>query len=227
MNRRERRKRKRERKRKDQLARKSLKISAPAPQERTSQQKTNGILTRTKRFLGKAVSGTKLVKSTVFGGLALLSGYALIHPHVSVEPGVQLDSSDPFSTEFEIKNENAIFAVHDVYFTCTLVWVVTSRGPMYNVFNHDTINNQRVIPEIAPNGGSSGVACEGLTSSEHLGQVMKATIEINLSYRQKFWPFDPSRSYPFVGVRDIQNVVHWTRASPSEIPKYPSHPLDK
>ena len=50
--------------------------------------------------------------------LTLLGGYAIFRPHVSVEPQVALNPVDPYTTQFNIKNENSVFDIHNVDAVC-------------------------------------------------------------------------------------------------------------
>jgi len=123
MDRRERRRRKRlEAKLKEKL---SVKESSPPHIEHKESP------TRLKRILQvfqKTVSGTKLLWSLVGAVLALLAGFALFRPQVSLDPDILLNPGDPFSTEFSVTNRNRIFTAKDLRPACYTIFVETSNN---------------------------------------------------------------------------------------------------
>ncbi len=122
MNRRERRRREREIKKIEQKLRKD------ALQPRTDDQESPTRLRRALQSLQRVVSRTNVLLTLVLALLGVASGYALFHPHVSVEPGLVLNSVDPFSTAFTIKNENSVFTVYDIKSICWTQGVNTSNN---------------------------------------------------------------------------------------------------
>src|SRR5262249_6687284 len=49
------------------------------------------------------------------------------------------------------------------------------------------------------------------------GNVLAAYIEIDVSYKQDWWPFDQRERFPLKGVIDSQNGIHWTAITPEQL----------
>jgi hypothetical protein len=149
-------------------------------------------------------------------GLALLGGYALFRPHVSIEPLTALNPVDPYTTQFNIKNENVLFDVYNVNAVC---WPrnmesgngfsVISPGPLMNVHHQ--------IQLLEP-GASSTVDCPPVIGGlgSYSGVVANSELEILDSYKQSWWPFSREERYPFASKRDVQGAVHWVHITPHE-----------
>jgi hypothetical protein len=165
------------------------------------------------RRVGRTILGKTIW--LISAALALLSGYALLRPHVSVEPSLSLNPVDPYTTQFTVKNENTIFATHDIHCVCWPRQMQTgqnigalSLGPLPKM--------QHTIPMLSP-GGSSTVDCPpvigGLGTST--GEVLNAELEIIVSYNQ--WPFGTvTERNAFTAKRDSQHGVHWAHITPGE-----------
>jgi hypothetical protein len=166
------------------------------------------------RRLSKAAWGN--FWAFILAGLALIGGYALFRPHVSIEPQMALNPVDPYTTQFNIKNENALFDIYNVNAVC---WPrnmesgnnfsVVSLGPLPNI--HHEIR-------LLEAGASSTVDCPSVIGGvgRWSGVVANAELEILVSYRQTWWPFQRQERYPFASRRDVQGAVHWVHTTPSE-----------
>jgi len=207
MDRRERRRRERERKKMEVKLR-----------EETSQPHKDdkgGVLqSRAKSYFGKTISGTKLVKGLFFSGLALASGYALFHPHVSVEPGILLNPGDPFSTQFTVTNDNRILGVQNLRSSCSTVFVETDHNIRLVGL---PARPSDVIPRLGPQEQTT-IDCPSWVSGFGGGvrNVVKSYIAIRVSYIQDWWPLSKNQVFPFKGATDSQKSVHWTHRTPSD-----------
>ena len=141
--------------------------------------------------------------------LALLGGYSVLRPHVPLEPYIPLNPVDPYSTQFTVKNENTIF---DIYSVDCVRWPRRmSSGNGFSVVSPGLLPHlNRTIPRLIP-GGSSTVDCPPVIGGigTYSGQVVSAELEIDISYKQSWWPFAQNERYPFTAMTDTQNVVHW------------------
>jgi hypothetical protein len=209
MDRKERRRRARERKKLEEKLRKE---ASQAHIER------EGSLTRTRRVLilfRRAISRTRVLWTLVVAGLALLSGYALLHPHVSVEPYLQPKPNAPQYEALRITNENEIFSVHELTYTCEYLSLYTSSGVgIRDLSFGEPLNRGGRIPTLAPKETSTIVCPEGFALG---GYVTNLHIQIHLTYRQAGWPFKIDEKMPFTAIRDSQGIVHWTPESQSEV----------
>jgi len=156
------------------------------------------------------------VWALVVAGLTLLGGYAIFRPHVSIEPGLALNPVDPYTTQFNIKNENSVFNIHSINAVCwprtmqtTHNIGVVSIGQLPNV-HHE-------IPLLEP-GANSTVDCPPVIGGigSYTGAVINAELEIDVSYKQSWWPFLKQERYPFAARRDVQGAVHWVHITPHE-----------
>jgi hypothetical protein len=210
MDRRERRRRARETKKIEQKLRKA------ALQPRLDHQESPTRLRQALQSLRRVVTRTYVLFTLVVALVGIASGYALFHPRVSVEPGLVLNSVDPFSTAFTIKNENSVFPVYDIKSICWTQGVNTSNN--IRVWGPGPPERTRfTIPVLEPMA-SSTIGCPSVIGGlgSHTGAVLQAQIEINVSYRQTGWPYAQTNRYPFKSIRDSQGEVHWIHISPAE-----------
>lgn len=156
------------------------------------------------------------VWSLIVAALTLLGGYAIFRPHVSIEPQIALNPVNPYTTQFNIKNENLIFDIYSIDAVCwprTMQsgnnFSVVSPGPLKNV-HHE-------IARLEP-GGNSTVDCPPVIGGigSFAGVVVDAELEIDVSYRQSWWPFSQQERYAFAAKRDVQGAVHWVHISVHE-----------
>jgi hypothetical protein len=169
-------------------------------------------------------AGQAIIGKTIWligAALALLGGYALARPHVSVEPSLSLNPLDPYTTQFIVKNENSVFETRDIHCVC---WPrkmqtehnigVLSLGPLPNV--------QHTIPILSP-GGSSTVDCPSVIGGVGAwsGEVLDAELEIVVSYKQSWWPLGITDRNAFTAKRDSQHGVHWVHITPAEEKPFP------
>ena len=161
-----------------------------------------------RRYFLRPISRTKWVLNLILAVLAFAGGYALLHPHVSVEPELQLNPVDPTSTQFTVTNDNSVFSITDVRPACSTVLIETS--------NHVRLEGLPPLPSppipLIPPRDKSTFNCVrwigGLGSGA--GDVLKAYTLIELLYKQKGWPFATTQRFPFKGLVDSQKAVHWT-----------------
>jgi hypothetical protein len=162
------------------------------------------------------VQGWNLV--VVLGVLTgLVASYVVFKPHVSVEPLMSLDPVNPYTTQFNIKNENPLLEIHDVNAVC---WPrrmesgngfsVVSLGPLVNV--------HREMASLAA-GASGTVDCPPVMGGigRWSGQVADAELIINVSYKQSFWFKRVEELFPFGSRRDVQGAVHWVHITGSDL----------
>ena len=149
--------------------------------------------------------------------VGLVSSLVVFRPHVSIEPQISLNPVNPYTTQFNIKNESSVFDVHDIDAVCwprnmesANGFSVVSLGPLANV--HHKI---RVLGA----GLSSTVDCPPVIGGigSYSGAVTEAELEILVSYRAAWWwPFLREERYPFAARRDVQGAVHWVHITPSD-----------
>src|SRR5713101_1808954 len=205
MDRRERRRRDRERKKVEEQFRKE-----GSPQK-IQRKESPTHLRRGLQALQKTISGTRVLWSLVGVVLAVASGYALFHPHVSVEPELVLNPANPFSTEFKITNESGIFSVHDLASYCWTQSLSTSHNIGIWDPSRATANQpQHKISLLEPRR-SSTIDCAPVMGGigTYTGNVIHADIGISISYKQNWWPVVQTEYYPFSAMRDSQGVAHW------------------
>jgi hypothetical protein len=203
MDRRERRRRKRERQRL------GLESKLGASQSHTVGMEASGRSPRIRRYFGKTISRTRLVARLLLGGIAILGGWGLFHPHVSLEPFLQPNPREPLNTLFSVTNDNSVFTVHDLISACEIKLYRTSAN---NLIGNSEIAARDKILTLGPKA-SSTVGCP---STFLRGDVTTAEIEIDISYRQEWWPLHQTERYPFTGIRDSEGTIHWTHHSLSE-----------
>ncbi|MGB8495762.1 MAG: hypothetical protein WCE53_15285 [Candidatus Acidiferrum sp.] len=170
---------------------------------------------------GKTIPRLKKFLNFVVIMLAFLGGYALFRPNVSVDPDLLLNPGDPFSTQFSVTNENVIFDVKDLQPFCRTIHVITSHN--VGMFGLPGIPSQ-IIPVLSARQKTT-INCRewigGLGAGA--GDVLAAYIEIDVSYRQNWWPREKTQRFPFKGVIDSQKGVHWTHITPMELQAALSH----
>ncbi len=145
-------------------------------------------------------------------GVAALTGFVVFRPNVSVQPILLLNPVNPFSTTFSVKNENQAFAVTNLHPHCTVLSVQNSNdNVMVGSFPDPT------IPLLNP-GEESTIYCPESFGGvgEQSGKVLSAYIEMEVSYRQNWLPFESVQHFPMKGVTDSQGVVHWTHITREE-----------
>lgn len=197
MNRHERREKERELKKREEKIRKEEERfrKEPGPQNRL-------------RWVGQ------VILAIIGLGLGFGSYLAVARPHVSVEPALLLNPGDPYSTQFSVTNENSLFAVRDLHPSCRTIDVVTSNN--VGMFGMPP-RLSPPIPRIEPRAAST-IACPpwigGLGAGA--GNVIRAFIEIDVAYKQAWWPFEQTQRFPFKGVIDSQKGVHWTHRTLSD-----------
>jgi hypothetical protein len=168
-----------------------------------------------RRYLTRAISRTKLLWGIVVSALTLLGGYALLRPHVSIEPGLLLNPGDPFSTQFDVTNDSLVFDIKDLNPSCYTVFVETTNRVRLNGLP------PRPSPSIPWLGAreKTTTSCPpwigGLGAGA--GNVTTAYIVITILYRQEWWPFQGTQAFPLKGVVDSQKGVHWTHITLPEL----------
>jgi hypothetical protein len=161
---------------------------------------------------------TKWIVGLIFAGITalitVLTGYEMLQVHVALEPDGLLNPGDPFSTEFSITNESGIFAVHDLTSSCYTIDVETTHHVGVMGIGRTSL---RTIPTIEPRA-SSTIQCPAWIGGygAGAGDVTKAEIEMDISYRPGWSPLHKNERYPFIGMPDVQKTVHWMHRTPSE-----------
>jgi hypothetical protein len=170
---------------------------------------------RARQYFEQTISRTKLLVGLVVTGLAFLGGYQLLRPHISVDPGLLLNPGDPFTTRFDVKNENAILSVFDLNPSCHTIYVMTDHNVGLEGL---PARPAPTIPLIEPVEQTT-IDCPSWVGGlgAGTGNILTAFIEIDVSYRQRWRPFAISQRFPFKGAVDFQKGVHWTHITPSEL----------
>jgi hypothetical protein len=169
-----------------------------------------------RRYFSKTISRTKTVWALIGIVLSLLSGFALLRPHISVEPYLPLDPVNPYKTQFIVKNESRAFEVHNVECVCWPRRMESGNG--FSVISPAPLQNVRhTIPNLEA-GDSSTVDCPPVIGGigTYSGVVDFAELEIVVSYEQSWWPRTISARYPFRAMRDVNKAVHWIHVTPAE-----------
>jgi len=154
--------------------------------------------------------------SWVVAGLTLIGGYAIFRPHVSIEPQIALNPVDPYTTQFSLKNENAMFSIYNINAVCWPRNMESGNG--FSVISMAPLPNMHhEIPSLG-SGASSTVDCPSAIGGvgRWSGAVVNAELELVISYKQSWWPFSQEERYPFASRRDIQGAVHWVHITPHE-----------
>ena len=222
MDRKERRRRARERKKLQERLEKEVSRSnktgqeSPSRQESPTRQESPNRLKRVLKALGKREVVWKLFIGAIGLGLALLGGYSVARPHVSLEPYIPLNPVNPYSTQFTVKNESSMF---DVYSMDCVCWPrIMNSGNNFSIVSPGILPNvHHTIPLLKP-GGSSTVDCPPVIGGigTYSGQVNYAELEIVISYKQSWWPFGQNERYPFAAMTDTQKAVHWVHITPDQ-----------
>ena len=210
MDRKERRRRARERKKLEE------KLKKEAIRSETKRQESTTRLGRGLSALKNTFTGAKALLSLVLVLLALLGGWAVLRPHISVEPYIPLNPVDPYSTQFIVKNENVIFDAHDINCVC---WPRTMQsGNGFSVISPTPLPNMHHQIKVLPPGATSTVDCPAAIGGlgTYSGQVLYAELEIEVSFSQSWWPSGRNERYPFASKRDVQGAVHWMHITPEE-----------
>ena len=152
----------------------------------------------------------QLLVNFVLAILAFTGGYALLRPHVSLEPFLQPNPKQPLNALFSVTNDNSIFEVHDLMSVCVIWHYTTSKN---NIIGNSLIAPTRDKIFILEPKTSSTVRCP---SPFVAGDAIAAEIEIDISYRQDWWPRSQIERYPFAGIKDSQGTIHWTHRSLAE-----------
>ena len=134
---------------------------------------------------------------------------------VSVNPGVVVNSSDPFSALFELKNDGYV-PISDVEYS----YIIRDLdvGEVEHVLQNIVLNESILIPVIKGHGSTTInwdplVASYGATSAD---------IEITVSYRWEWewWNWIPggknTQHYRFVTVQRPDGELVWTKRALSE-----------
>lgn len=152
----------------------------------------------------------------IVAGLTLLGGYAIFRPHVSIEPQIALNPVNPYTTQFNIKNENSVFDIHNVDAVCWPRNMQSGNG--FSVVSPAPLKNVHHEIALLESGASSTVNCPPVISGigSYTGIVVNAELEIDVSYEQLWWPFSREERYPFATRKDVQGAVHWVHITPHE-----------
>jgi hypothetical protein len=193
---------------------KELLVKESSP-PRTEHVESLPLQSRARQYFARAISRTKLLWGFVVSALTLLGGYALLFPHVSVEPGLLLNPGDPFSTQFNVTNDSLVFNVKELNPSCYTVFVETTNRVRLNGLPPRPSPS---IPWLAAREKTT-ITCPpwigGLGAGA--GNVITAYIVITASYEQEWWPLQRFQTFPLKAVVDSQNGVHWTHITLPEL----------
>jgi hypothetical protein len=181
----------------------------------TKRKESPSLRTRARQYFGKTISTTKVLASLLLTGLALIGYYARFRPNVSVDPERSLNPGDPFSTQFSVKNDSPVFSVKDFHPSCYTIRVITDHNfAMLGLPPLPTPSIHLLEP-----GQKTTITCQGWVGSlgSGAGNVVTALIEIDVSYKQDWWPFRSTQRFPLKGVIDSQKIVYWTHITPAEL----------
>jgi hypothetical protein len=167
-----------------------------------------------RQYFDQAISRTVPLASLVVTGLAFLGVYPFL-PHVSVDPGLLLNPGDPFTTRFDVKNDNPIFSVTDFHPSCYTIHVITDHNVGMEGLPPRPAPTIPLIEPLAQTTIDCPPWVGGLGAGA--GNILTAFIEIDVSYNQNWWPLVKSQRFPFKGVVDSQKGVHWTHITTSEL----------
>jgi len=153
---------------------------------------------------------------SILAGLGLIGGYALFRPHVSIEPQIALNPVNPYTTQFNIKNESVLFDIYNVNAVCWPRNMQSGNG--FSVVSPAPLVNVHHEIKLLEAGASSTVDCPPVIGGigRWSGVVANAELEILVSYKQNWWPFARQERYPFASKRDVQGAVHLVHTTPSE-----------
>jgi len=205
---------KKQRKRRERERRKSQAGVGDEPQ-RPSGPEPAASPSLLRRFFGLVNKPARIVWAIVVAGSVLLS-YSVLRPHVSLEPYIPLNPVDPYSTQFTVKNENSVFSVQDVECVCWPRRMDSGNG--FSVLSFAPLQKvHRNIPLLEP-GSSSTFDCPPVIGGigSYSGEVSQAELEIDVSYRQSWWPAKKAERYAFRATRDVSKAVHWVHITPEE-----------
>jgi hypothetical protein len=160
----------------------------------------------------------RLVKNAwaAVSAVVVVLGLIAFGPHISIEPQLALNPINPYTTQFNIKNENLIFDVHEMNAVCWPRSMASANG--FSVVSPvPLVNVHHQIPLLG-SGLTSTVDCPPVIGGigSYSGAVMDAELEIVVSYKQSWWPFAKEERYPFAAKRDVQGAVHWVHITPNE-----------
>jgi hypothetical protein len=160
----------------------------------------------------------RVLWSLFFAGLALAGGYALFHPHVSIEPELFLNPANPFSTQFKITNESTIFSVHTLTSHCWTQSLSTSHN--LSIWDPGGGSARQIQHETALLGPKSSdtIDCAPIMGGigTYTGNITQANVVISISYQQNWWPFVQTEYYPFNAMQDSGGVSHWVHVTSFE-----------
>ena len=119
---------------------------------------------------------------------------------ITIRPGSPIDTSDSFSTPFEISN-NGWLAITDVEVSCLYSKVED--------VNHNTFTNVGqgwfTFPKIQPNHPAT-VQCRAITSD---APFLRGDITINIAYSPRFLSIRKHEQFRYMVERGSDGVLHW------------------
>jgi hypothetical protein len=210
MDRKERRRRARERKKLEEKLRKETSRAEAELQASLTPAK------RIFRRVGRVLSGTNVLLGLIGVAVTILGGWALVRPHISIEPYIPLNPVDPYSTQFTVRNENSLFDAHNINCVCWPRQMQSGNG--FSVLSLAPLPNMHHEIKVLGPGATSIVDCPAAIGGlgTYSGQVLYAELEIEVSYSQSWWPFTRNERYPFASKRDVQGAVHWMHTTPEQ-----------
>ena len=135
-----------------------------------------------------------------------LLGFQGLRPEVAIEPDLELDSRNPFSTQFRFHN-HSWYALRDVSVSCIILEVVDARTRLLSGANL-TVDGSTPLAVLGHD--------ESLTKNCNLGIrfafipiFTKADVVLQISYRLP-WLTRTGKRERFVGRSDDKGVIHWS-----------------
>jgi hypothetical protein len=180
------------------------------------------------------IAPTKLISGFLML-LALVGGYAVLRPNVTVEPEEEFNPNDPFSTRFTIKNENLIMSLNDVFFSCK---VTASRmhNNRWQVERPVFLAPPRTVPALAPLERTTIDSCNFSVSAAKNADVGKVYVEARnfndspakssdveeiyveteIGYKVG-WHLYGHQEHSLKGIIDSSGKLHWSHIAEAEL----------
>lgn len=136
--------------------------------------------------------------------LAFPCAYYAFSSKISVYPYSSLNLLDPFKTPFIIENKSYL-PIHDVIFSCIVRKLESSESDIL-IMNFNVKYDSPTIPYIA-SGEKTKTFCNN--PFKPLTPITSADIEVVVSYRPSFIPWQKQKSTRFSTIKDVKNNLIW------------------
>jgi hypothetical protein len=192
-------------------------------ERRKAQRKQEKLRKQRQKEFAKLPLAHRLAKATldklwalILAVATLIGAYVVLPPRVSIEPLMALNPVDPYTTQFNLKNENSMFSIYNVNAVCWPRNMESGNG--FSVVSPGPLNNVHHEIPFLESGASSTIDCPPVIGGigRWSGAVVNAELEFVISYRQSWWPFLQQERHAFASRRDVQGAVHWVHTTPRE-----------